>query len=66
MVTINMDEESFEDTRNIMGEYPASFPYLLLLIDGMAIPYDSEFYDFLIMGKSRTNVFAAAMAECFI
>lgn len=50
MVTINMDEENIEETRNFIGEYSSSLPYLLLLVDGVAIPYDNEFYDFLIMG----------------
>lgn len=54
MVTINMDNEDLETAKNIIGEYPPSFPYLILLIDGVAVPYNSdEFIDFMIMGKKR-------------
>lgn len=45
-----MDKENIEESRNLIGEYPATFPYLLLLVDGVAISYDNEFFDFLIMG----------------
>lgn len=50
MVTINMDNESTETSRKVIDTYPESFPHLILLVDGTAITYDNEFYDFLIMG----------------
>lgn len=52
MVTINMEFENMENTTSVLPEYPSSFPYLVMLIDGVTIPYNNEeFVDFMIMGK---------------
>lgn len=52
MVTINMDFEHVENTTSVLPEYPTSFPHLVMLIDGVTIPYNNEeFVDFMIMGK---------------
>lgn len=47
-----MDNEDLETARNVFSEYPPSFPYLVLLIDGVIVPYKSdEFIDFMIIGE---------------
>ena len=52
MVTINMDNENLDVAKNVIGEYPPSFPYLVLLVDGIVVHYrDEEFIDFMILGN---------------
>ncbi len=64
-VTINMDNEVIETATSIIGESPSSFPYLILLVEGAAIPYNSdEFIDFMIMGK-RMSTFSCFFRVLF-
>ena len=52
MVTINMDNETVDVAKNVIGEYPPSFPYLILLIDGVVVHYrNDEFIDFMVLGS---------------
>lgn len=50
-----MDNEDV-DVKNVIGEYPPTFPYLVLLLDGIVVHYrNDEFLDFMILGKYKHN-----------
>lgn len=59
MVTINMEFENVDNTTSVLPDNPTTFPYLVMLVDGVSIPYNNdEFVDFMIMGKKKSSFWA--------